>query len=163
VTWLIEVRIYYWGYQLSVIGLFDRLKIVLNAGVPIKVNKCGENPLILSETFGMKAKHFKFENRSKALLPFDQFLKRAIRFALYSLVLVVFSVGLGTIGYKYFGHLSSMILTGMGPVSEMPDNTGKIFASFYALFSGIAFLTTVAVLFAPIAHRFLHVLHIDEE
>ena len=119
----------------------------------------------------MKTKHFKFENHRKALLPFDQFLKRALRFALYSLVLVVISVGIGTIGYKYFGHLSwidgfynaCMILTGMGPVSPMSENAGKLFASFYALFSGIAFLSTVAVLIAPIAHRFLHALHIDEE
>jgi hypothetical protein len=119
----------------------------------------------------MNTKHFKFENRSKELLPFDQFLKRVIRFALYSLALIVFSVGIGTIGYKYLGHMgwidgfynACMILTGMGPVSPMTDDGGKIFASFYALFSGIAFLTTIAVLFAPILHRFLHALHIDEE
>ena len=92
-------------------------------------------------------------------------------FALYSLILVIISVGIGTVGYTYFGHLSwidgfynaCLILTGMGPVSEMTDNAGKLFASFYALFSGIAFLSTVAVLIAPIAHRFLHALHIDDE
>lgn len=119
----------------------------------------------------MKTKHFKFENRNKALLSFDLFLKRVIRFALYALILIVFSVGIGTIGYKYLGHLgwvdafynACMILTGMGPVSEMPDNEGKLFASFYALFSGIAFLTTIAVLFAPLAHRFLHAMHLNEE
>jgi hypothetical protein len=116
-------------------------------------------------------KALKFENRKKALLPYDQFVKRAIRFALYSFLLVVFSVGIGTVGYKYLGHLgwvdgfynACMILTGMGPVSVMTDDAGKLFASFYALFSGIAFLTTIAVLIAPIAHRFLHSLHIDEE
>jgi hypothetical protein len=119
----------------------------------------------------MNTQHFKFENHRNKLLPFDQFLKRLMRFGLYSLVLIIFSVGIGTVGYKYLGHLSwidgfynaCMILTGMGPVSEMTDNAGKLFASFYALFSGIAFLTTVAVLFAPIAHRFLHALHINEE
>ncbi|TSA37141.1 MAG: hypothetical protein D4R64_06030 [Porphyromonadaceae bacterium] len=119
----------------------------------------------------MKTKHLKFENHRNRLLPFDQFLKRVIRFALYALALIVFSVGVGTIGYKFLGHLSwidgfynaCMILTGMGPVSVMPDNEGKLFASFYALFSGIAFLTTIAVFFAPIAHRFLHALHLNEE
>lgn len=119
----------------------------------------------------MKTKHLKFENHSKKLLPYDQFLKRVIRFALYSLSLIVFSVGIGTIGYKFFGHLSwidgfynaCMILTGMGPVSVLTENGGKLFASFYALFSGIAFLTTIAVLFAPIVHRFLHSLHINED
>ncbi|MCX6224179.1 MAG: hypothetical protein NTV01_05435, partial [Bacteroidia bacterium] len=111
------------------------------------------------------------ENHRKALLPIDQFIKRVLRFAMYSLLLVTISIGIGTVGYKFLGHLSwidgfynaCMILTGMGPVSTMSDNAGKLFASFYALFSGIAFLSTVAVLIAPIAHRFLHALHIDEE
>jgi hypothetical protein len=119
----------------------------------------------------MKTHHLKFENRNNALLPLDQFLKRVLRFAFYSLILVIFSVGIGTIGYKYLGHLgwvdafynACMILTGMGPVSAMTDDSGKIFASFYALFSGIAFLTTIAVLLAPIVHRFLHALHIDDD
>ena len=119
----------------------------------------------------MDTKHLRFENHSNKLLPFDLFLKRVIRFALYSLCLIVFSVGIGTVGYKYLGHLSwvdgfynaCMILTGMGPVSVLTENEGKIFASFYALFSGIAFLTTIAVLFAPIIHRFLHSLHISED
>jgi hypothetical protein len=119
----------------------------------------------------MKTKHLKFENHNKALLPFDQFIKRIIKFAFYAFVLIIFSVGIGTLGYKYLGHLSwidgfynaCMILTGMGPVAVLTDNAGKIFASLYALFSGIAFLSTVAVLFAPIVHRFLHALHINED
>ena len=76
----------------------------------------------------------------------------------------------GVAGYHYFGQLSwidslvnaSMILTGMGPVDPMPDNKGKLFESVYALYSGVAFLTTVAVLLAPVVHRFLHALHIDD-
>jgi hypothetical protein len=55
-----------------------------------------------------------------------------------------------------------MILTGMGPVNVMQNNAAKIFSSLYALFSGIAFLSTVAVFLAPVAHRFLHILHIDD-
>lgn len=119
----------------------------------------------------MKTKHFKFENHNNALLPFSEFLKRFMKFALYAFALTVFSVGIGTIGYKILGHMgwidgfynACMILTGMGPVAVLTDNAGKLFASFYALFSGIAFLTTVAVLFAPIVHRFLHALHINED
>ena len=79
-------------------------------------------------------------------------------------------MGIGTFGYRYFGEISwidafynaSMILTGMGPVNEMITVEAKLFSSFYALFSGIAFLTTVAIIFAPIAHRLLHILHIEE-
>ncbi len=54
-----------------------------------------------------------------------------------------------------------MILTGMGPVSPITTVGGKLFESFYALFSGVAFLTCVAVLMAPLVQRFLHRFHLD--
>ncbi len=56
---------------------------------------------------------------------------------------------------------ASMILTGMGPVDTMKTDAAKLFSSFYALFSGIAFLTTMAVLYAPLAQRFIHITHLD--
>ena len=57
---------------------------------------------------------------------------------------------------------ASMILTGMGPVDAMKDNAAKWFASFYALFSGVAFLSTMAVFLSPMVHRFLHLHHLDD-
>lgn len=113
----------------------------------------------------------KFENKSKDLLPFSLFLRRVLLYFFYALILIIFSAAIGTAGYRYFGNLSwvdsfynaCMILTGMGPVNAMETNTAKLFASFYALFSGIAFLSTIAVFLAPIAHRFLHALHIDDD
>lgn len=79
------------------------------------------------------------------------------------------SLALGVLGYHLVAGLSwidalvnaSMILTGMGPVNEMSTVGAKLFASFYALFSGVAFLTIVAVLLAPAVHRFLHRFHLD--
>jgi len=79
------------------------------------------------------------------------------------------SLALGMLGYHLVAGLSwidalvnaSMILTGMGPVDEMSTVGAKLFASFYALFSGVAFLTIVAVLLAPAVHRFLHRFHLD--
>lgn len=59
--------------------------------------------------------------------------------------------------------MSSMILTGMGPVAEMQDDSAKLFSSFYALYSGVAFLSITAVFFAPIIHRLLHILQVDIE
>jgi hypothetical protein len=56
-----------------------------------------------------------------------------------------------------------MILTGMGPVDRAPSDGGKIFASFYAIYSGVAFLTSVAVIISPLVHRFLHKFRIDIE
>jgi hypothetical protein len=114
---------------------------------------------------------FDFENKNKKLLPFSLFLRRVLLYFFYAFVLIVFSTALGTVGYKYFGKLSwvdsfynaCMILTGMGPVNVLETNSAKLFASFYALFSGIAFLSTIAVFLAPVAHRFLHALHIDDD
>jgi len=79
------------------------------------------------------------------------------------------SLALGVLGYHFIAGLSwidavvnaAMILTGMGPVNEMTTVGAKLFASFYALFSGVAFLTIVAVLLAPAVHRFLHRFHLD--
>jgi hypothetical protein len=81
----------------------------------------------------------------------------------------VLSLGIGTPGYHYFGHLnwldsfhmSCMILTGMGPVAEMISEEAKLFSSFYALYSGVAFLSITAVFLAPIIHRLLHILHVE--
>lgn len=49
----------------------------------------------------------------------------------------------------------------MGPVSPMVTTPAKLFATVYALFSGVTFVTTVAVLFAPVVHRFFHHFHLD--
>ena len=79
------------------------------------------------------------------------------------------SLAFGAIGYHALADLpwldatlnAAMILTGMGPVDPLRTPAAKLFGIFYALFSGVAFLTMVAVLFAPVAHRFLHRFHLD--
>lgn len=110
-----------------------------------------------------------FEARKQALLTKKSFALRQLRWVLASVLILLLSLGLGVEGYHYYGHLgwtdsllnASMILTGMGPVDAMSTRAGKLFASAYALFSGVAFLTMVAVLFAPIFHRFFHRFHVD--
>jgi hypothetical protein len=111
-----------------------------------------------------------FEKRHKPLLPTKEFLKRALWYFLISSLILAVSLGLGMLGYHHYGESlswtdsflnASMILTGMGPVDAMKSDAAKLFAGFYALFSGIAFLTIVAVLFAPIIHRFFHAFHLD--
>jgi hypothetical protein len=59
--------------------------------------------------------------------------------------------------------MACMILTGMGPVVEMKSNSAKLFFSFYALYSGVVFLSIAAVFFAPIIHRMLHILQVENE
>ena len=111
----------------------------------------------------------KFEHYSKPLSSRKEFLSRELTYCGFSLLILVVSIGIGTVGYHIFGKLTlidaflnaSMILTGMGPVDKPETIAGKLFASFYALFSGVAFLTFVGVLFAPVYHRFLHKFHLE--
>ena len=114
---------------------------------------------------------FEFEHKSEPLLPRDLFVKRMFNHLLLGTVTILFSLWVGILGYHYFEGIgwidsllnASMILGGMGPVNELHTDSGKIFASMYALFSGIIFLVTVAIIIAPAVHRFLHRLHIDEK
>ena len=112
----------------------------------------------------------KLEHRSQKVIPISHFLFRLGRYALFALLLIGLSAIVGTLGYRQVGHLdwidsfhmACMILTGMGPVSEMSTNSSKLFSSFYALYSGIAFLSITAVFFAPIIHRLLHILQVEK-
>jgi len=112
-----------------------------------------------------------FEHRRAPLLPRAKFLARLARSAAISCALVAGSLSIGVLGYHWVGHLrwidsvlnASMILTGMGPVDEMKSDPAKLFAAGYALFSGVAFLTIITILLAPVAHRFLHKFHLESQ
>lgn len=112
-----------------------------------------------------------FENKSEQLLSRGKFALRLGRSFCATLGIVAFSLLMGTVGYHHFGKLawvdsllnSAMILTGMGPVDPMKTTEGKLFAAFYALYSGIAFLTMMAVMTAPLIHRMLHSFHLDAD
>jgi hypothetical protein len=113
----------------------------------------------------------KLENRKQKVVPLPHFILRMGRYGLFALSLIIVSVVIGTLGYRHYGqldwidsfHMACMILTGMGPVKEMTTNEAKLFSSFYALYSGVAFLSIVAVFFAPIIHRLLHILHVEND
>ena len=110
-----------------------------------------------------------FEHKSKPLLPRKAFCARFAWSVAATAGIVVFSLFMGSAGYHYLGDLpwidallnASMILAGMGPVDPIHSSAAKLFASFYALYSGIAFLTMVALLMAPLLHRFLHKFHLE--
>ena len=112
-----------------------------------------------------------FEPRKKPLLPRAAFYVRMVRSLALAFAIVLVSLGIGMAGYHGFENLSwldaflnaAMILSGMGPVAVIQTTGGKLFAGCYALFSGLALITTVAVVFAPIFHRFLHKFHLDTE
>jgi hypothetical protein len=111
-----------------------------------------------------------YEHRNQRLLSRREFRKRVRRHGLVALGVLVFGLGIGVLGYHCVGHLSwidsllnaSMILGGMGPVDPLPTKAAKIFASCYALFSGLAFIGIVSVLLAPFVHRMLHRFHAEE-
>jgi hypothetical protein len=111
-----------------------------------------------------------YEHRTQPLLPRRLFLLRMLRHGLLALIIVLFSLGIGVVGYRACEGMpwldallnASMILGGMGPVSELHTVAAKLFASAYALFSGVAFLATVGILVAPLAHRLFHHLHLEE-
>lgn len=112
----------------------------------------------------------RFEHRKQKVVPLPQFLARMGRYLLFSGILIIFSVSMGTIGYHFIAelrwldsfHMSCMILTGMGPVADMKSDGAKIFSSLFALYSGVAFLSITAVFFAPIVHRLLHILQVED-
>jgi len=112
-----------------------------------------------------------FENHQEPLLNRRQFFLRALKYFFISMGILAFSLSIGIFGYHYFDGLSwvdsllnaSMILTGMGPVDTMKTNGVKLFASCYAIYSGIAFQTVFAVLLAPAVHRFIHIIHLESE
>src|SRR5262245_710409 len=108
-----------------------------------------------------------FEHRSEPVLPFPQFLRRLSISVGLGMALVIISLLVGTCGYHYFESLAwcdawlnaSMILSGMGPLSQPQTTAGKIFAGLYALYSGFAVLVIAGVAFSPAIHRMLHKLH----
>ena len=114
-----------------------------------------------------------FEHRREHLAASHDFRSRVIHHALASFSLIGGSLAVGVIGYHLtggFGWLdslynASMILGGMGPViGDIKDTPSalKWFASFYALYAGLALLTSAGVLMAPAAHRILHRFHLDD-
>jgi hypothetical protein len=110
-----------------------------------------------------------YEHRKSPLLPRPAFYARLARNALLALAIVTVSLGIGMAGYHGLERLpwldafenAAMILSGMGPVAAIQTSAGKFFAGCYALFSGLAFITAISVLFAPVFHRFIHKFHLE--
>ena len=110
-----------------------------------------------------------YEHRKDPLLSRPAFLKRLASHAGVAFGIVLGSLGIGILGYHFLGGLAwidalvnaAMILGGMGPVDALHTNAGKMFASFYALYSGIVFLLAVGLIFAPRFHRILHHFHME--
>jgi hypothetical protein len=110
-----------------------------------------------------------FEHHKQPLARGKAFRSRMARFTALASAIILFSLAVGVAGYHFLEGLpwldallnASMILGGMGPVDPLRTEAGKLFASFYALFSGMVLLVAAGVLVAPIFHRFLHHFHLE--
>lgn len=111
-----------------------------------------------------------YESRRQPVASPSVFLGRITRNGVYSVVLVVLSLAIGTLGYIYFENMraidafanASMILASMGPLTPLMTDGGKIFASLYAIFSGFLLIGISTLMLAPIFHRILHRFHVED-
>jgi hypothetical protein len=107
----------------------------------------------------------------KKLASQSLFVRRVAMSVLMAAALILFALSIGILGYRYFAGYdwvdaileASMILGGMGPANTLPNADAKLFASAYALFSGLVFIAIMGIVLAPITHRMLHKFHIDED
>lgn len=113
---------------------------------------------------------FRFEHRHAALASHAVFLGRLARSMLFAAILIAIALGIGMAGYVATERMdwleaflnASMLLGGMGPVDALHSDAGKLFAGVYALFCGLLIVVTTGVVIAPILHRVLHALHVDD-
>jgi len=115
---------------------------------------------------------FRYESRHEPLAPMPVYRIRLLQSASVTLAIIAVSLAAGMAGYHWIGGLeswvdclynASMILGGMGPVAELKSDAAKVFASLYALYSGIMLLASVGVLLSPVLHRVMHRFHIESD
>ena len=113
----------------------------------------------------------RFERRNEKLAPIPVFIKRMVASIGMAVLLIAFVLFVGIAGYRWLAGFdwvdylleASMILGGMGPVNQLPTTSAKVFASIYALFSGLFFIGIMGIVLAPVIHRMLHSFHVDEK
>lgn len=114
---------------------------------------------------------FSFERRHERLAPMRVFLQRMVASLGVAAVMLSFLLAIGVAGYHWLADLgwvdsvleASMILSGMGPVNPLKTDAAKIFASAYALFSGVFFIGVMGVVLTPIVHRIMHKFHLARD
>jgi hypothetical protein len=112
-----------------------------------------------------------YEPKSQRPLTRPIFARRLVIHTGIALGLIAFSLAMGMTGYVCFEHLtwldaflnSSMLLGGMGPVNAPATDAGKLFAGLFALYAGLVFIVTAALLFTPLLHRLMHHFHWDDK
>jgi hypothetical protein len=111
-----------------------------------------------------------YEKKKQPLASKTTFYQRILKNILFASGILAVCLLIGILGYHYTDnipwldslHNASMILSGMGPVVTIQSDGGKWFSSFYALFSGVVFITNIGIILAPTLHRLFHSLHLEE-
>ena len=111
-----------------------------------------------------------YEQKNQKIAPVSVFMRRMVVHIVMAILLSAVALFMGIAGYHWIAGLgwadslleASMILGGMGPVSPVTTTGAKIFASGYALFSGLVFIALIGIILAPAVHRMLHTFHADE-
>jgi len=117
------------------------------------------------------ASWWKYERRGDELAPRSIFIRRMLGAMSLALALILISLGVGIACYHFLAGFNfidslleaSMILGGMGPVKELHSDGAKIFASIYALYSGLLVLALMGIVLSPVVHRVMHKFHVDED
>ena len=112
-----------------------------------------------------------FERKHEKVIPVSVFAKRMIVYVGVSILFIFAALLIGIAGYHWIAGLdwidsllnASMILGGMGPVNSLSGAGAKVFASLYALFSGLVFIAIMGIILAPVVHRVIHKFHMEEE
>jgi hypothetical protein len=113
----------------------------------------------------------KYEHRSQNLPPRRHFINRLVMHGLIGGVMIAVSDALGMAGYHHYAGFNwvdsflnaSMLLGGMGPIGDLPNDSSKIFASLFALYSGLVLILLAGLMLAPVFHRVLHHFHIQDK
>jgi hypothetical protein len=110
------------------------------------------------------------QTRSHPLHSRGQFKRHLARYGGYAAGLLLVSLLIGVMGFHWLAGQSAidallnaaMLLGGQGPIGAIRGTAGKLFASAYALYAGLVFIGAAALAFAPILHRVVHRLHLEE-
>ena len=112
-----------------------------------------------------------YEHRTDPLLPQPLFLRRLALHVMIASGLVAVSLALGTLGYHELGRQawmdaflnSAMLLGGMGQVADIQANSAKLFAALFALYAGLVLIAVTTLIMAPVLHRVLHSVHLEDD
>lgn len=121
------------------------------------------------ERYTLAKVHIIAKSQTKRVITQLPIYHHVIRNSVIGLILIAVALYIGMVGYHVFEHMSwidsflnaSMILSGMGPATALVSAGGKLFAGFYALFSGLAFIAIVVIVFSPAIHQFFRKIHLE--